>query len=68
MTMHLPTVIKKESFHSDMVLQLTYSGLPDHWYPALSGEWQLYITLIYGYIKDILKAFDYLVRSQTFHL
>lgn len=68
MTMHSPTLITKESFHSDTVLQLTYSGLPDHLYPAVSGERQLYITLIYGYIKYILKAFDYLVRSQTFHL
>ena len=37
-TMHSPTVITKESFHSDTVLQLTYSGLSDHLYPAVSGE------------------------------
>lgn len=37
-------------------------------YPAVSGERQLYITLIYGCIQYISKAFDYLIRSQTFHL
>lgn len=38
MTAYSPAVITKENFHSDTVLQLPYSGLPDHPYPAVSEE------------------------------